>query len=321
MSQLTFEGNIAREELTERGFTLMEHGISVDAIDSLIAAYADFTDNLPDPDLKTMSAMITDPEKLDEIDFSRDRQKGWHKYRTNHPFIFKPGGYTNRSLQARALREFQGIEIEDDPKEYYHFLPSSTALMNQQRETYEWGALPPEVERLNTHFARIHSLGSKAIRGLMGRVEETYPELSDKIITPEDLLQSPLRLLFYHPGQGDVLAGGHYDKSVFTAQLAESHEGLRIRDPESGEMQEIRRSPDQAVMFAGSLLTLDHVYPDSAIRPGWHDVINIDVANEARSLHGNNVARWALIFFANSSYAGEIGKDITHFQESDELVA
>jgi len=320
MGQLTFEGSAINDELLNQGFTLLDHHIPNEAVDELIAAYAKFTDNLPDPDLETVAALVKDPDKLDELDYGQDTKKEWHKYRTNHPFVFKPGGYTNRSLQVKAVREILGLEVEDDPKEYYHFLPSSTVRMNAQRDRFGWGPLPPEVYDLNKRFAPIHALGAKAITGLMQNVEDKFPELISKVMTPKDLEASPLRLLFYHPAQGDLLAGGHYDKTIFTAQLAESHEGLRLRNPSNGEMQEVTRPPEKAVAFAGSLLTLPHVYPDSEIKPGWHDALNKEVLNEGRSLIGKNVVRWALVFFANSGFAGEIGKDITHV-ETSELVA
>jgi hypothetical protein len=322
VGQLTFEGSQIFDGLVASGYVLQPHGISDTAVDELIAAYANFTDNLPDPDLETVAAMIKDPEKLDDLAYEKDTQHEWHKYRTNHPFIFKPGGYTNRSLQAQALRAVHGIEIAEDPKEYYHFLPATTALIHRQAETFGWGPVPPEVEALNKRFMDIHRLGAITIKDTLLKLEEHYPESLTKFMTKRDFEQSPVRLVFYHPDQGDILAGGHYDKAWLTAQLAESHEGLRIRNPQTGDMQPIIRTADKAAVFASSLLTLDHAYPDSEILAGWHDVINVDTPNQGRTMHGKKVARWALIFFANSQAAGEIGKEITHVgPASEELVA
>lgn len=327
MGQLSFEGLAMQEDLKTRGYTLIDHHIPDDAIDELVATYAEFTDNHPTPEPATVVDIIEYREKkrLDDLARHKDTQKEWHKYRTNHPFIFKPGGYTNRSLQADSLRA-HGLQVWDekkqqyeylieDPKEFYHFLPSGLTLINQQHKEFEWGHVPPEVENLHSKFATIHNIASKAVTQTLGTFEDIYPDIH-QILTPKDLNNSPLRLLFYHPGQGDELAGGHYDKDIFTWQLAESHEGLRVGNPTSGEMQNIIRDPEKAAVFMGNLITLEHIHPESPIQPGWHDVINVDRANKGRTLHGQNVARWALIYFTNSVLAGEVDKGLTHDRAS-----
>lgn len=77
-------------------------------------------------------------------------------------------------------------------------------------------------------------------------------------------------------------------------------------------MHLVRRPPNVGVFFPGRLLTLPHVYPDSKVEAKWHDVINLPEFNEGRTIHGKNCARWAIIFFANSMFAGEISKTLTH---------
>jgi hypothetical protein len=321
MDKISAPEQTLERNLVTQGYALLDHNISTTAVDDLMGAYAEFTDGLPDPSLETTAKMIADSYQLDELNYSADQEPEWHKYRTNYPFAFKPGGYTNRSLQTKALKDVLGIKIDDDPKEYYHYLPGSTELIQQQHDKYGWGPIPPEVLKLQRKFSIIHELGRKLIRGALLQLEESYAGMNTAIVADYDLMRAPIRLLNYHHGQGDVLAGGHYDKSVLTAQLAESHEGLRIRHPQTGEMQPIRRSREKAAVFAGNLLTLPHVYPNADIQPGWHDVINVDKLNDGRSIQGKNVARWALIFFANSSYAGEVSKTLTHQELQKEELA
>jgi hypothetical protein len=276
-----------------------------------------------------MNRMIADPDKLDELDYAANPTEPWNKYHTNYPQFAKPGGYTNRSLQTAALRAYDRkvtdkktgalLPPEDDPKEYYHFHPNSTAAMNHMREQYGLAPLPPEVHTLHMRFAQVHTLGAAAVRNAYMRLEESHPELVPKHFGPADVQSSPVRLLFYHPDQGDVLAGGHYDKAQATIQIAESHLGLWIRDPKNGL---ITRAPEKGVFFLGKAWHNDNAYPDSELKPGWHGVVNKPELAEGRVMHGRNVARWSIIFFANSIAAGTIlDKSLTHTQTTEELVA
>lgn len=320
MSQLTFEGQQLHGDVFEQGFSFVKHGVDQEDVDSLIKSYADFTDNLPDPSLDVMNAMITDPDELDDIDRAKNPAEPWNKYHTNHPAFAKPGGYTNRSLQTAALldqqrnitdkRTGEKVMPEDDPKEFYHFHPSSTVAMNTLAKENGFGPLPPEVHSLHQRFAKIHHLGSQAVTEAYKKLEESHPELVPKHFGQSDVQNSPVRLLFYHPGQGDVLAGGHYDKAQATIQIAESHLGLWIRDPKTGL---ITRTPDLGVFFLGKSWKNQNSYPKSELKPGWHGVVNKPELAEGRQLHGKNVARWAIIFFANSLASGTIlQKSETH---------
>ncbi len=304
MKQLTFEGSVLLGDISSQGFSLVDHGIHPDEIDGLMEAYAKFTDNLPDPELETMNNMMVDVTNLDRLDYHQDNQVEWHKYRTNHTQFAKPGGYTNRSLQVAALHKFDrdvlpnGERIEDDPKEFYHFHPNSFRKIEKTHEQFDWGKIPPEVSTLHMRFSTIHRLAREAIINTLTIAEQTHPELTSKYARAQDLDNSPLRLLFYHPGQGDYLAAGHYDKSSFTMQIAESHMGLRAQNPQTHTMEAVRRPANKGVVFPGFLWT--QMYPDSELSPAWHDVVNINELNDARSLHGRNCARWALIWFTNS---------------------
>ncbi len=318
------------------GYALIDHGASEELVDALIRDYAAFTDNLPDPSLETMEAMIpggTDPatleKRLDDLNYGRNLDAYWHKYNTNHPQFAKPGGYTNRSLQIRALREVRGVELADDPKEYYHYHPNSLTVIDQLHEAYGWGPVPSEVKTLHMRFAAIHRAGVAAVTGAYAKLEAEHPDLLSRFATKADLDGSPIRLLFYHPGQGDLLAGGHYDKGLGTLQIAESHRGFRARVPGTNSEEQIaayradpltdpnmqlleRDDPNLGIFFPARAWINDVAYPHSRLEPTWHDVVNLPEMNAGRALHGKNCARWAIIFFTNSRAAGAVTKSQTH---------
>ncbi|HSX45250.1 MAG TPA: hypothetical protein VLF39_04065 [Candidatus Saccharimonadales bacterium] len=324
-----------RRSLELQNFGLIRHGLSLDEIDEAAAAYANFTDNLPDPPLELVEAMIPrgdDPkvvgDLLDNLDYDQDDpdKYEWHKYRTNYPEFAKPGGYTNRSLQTEALYKVRGITVIDDPKEFYHFHPTSTVSMNEIHRERGWGSLPPEVDQLHAKLMRIHNAGADATRFAYQALEDTHPEILPKHFGPKDVHSSPLRVLLYHRDLSEPLlstkkddqplAGAHTDKAAFTIQVAESHLGLWLND----ESQFIDREPEFAVGFAGKTLNRPSAYPESTVNPGWHGVKNKPEASRGRQLHGQNAARTAIIFFANSLLAGTVLDKAETHTRPDELV-
>jgi hypothetical protein len=283
MSQLSMEGEALHQNMLHDGFVVVEHSIPLYAIDEFVEAHANFTDSHPNPSLETMNHMIKDADELDDLDYSQDTEKEWHKYRTNHPRFGKPGGHADRSLQSAALQAFDRLvtnkethELEpptDDPKEYYHVHVDGLDRIREMHERYGWGPIPPEVIALQKQGALLHGLARLTVEKTLALVEEHHPDLS-KLITHEDLLSSPLRSLRYHPGQGHVLAEGHYDKGSATLQVADSHPGLRIRNLATGQMELVHTHAHESPFFVSGMWKDENAFPDSELTPGWRDVID-----------------------------------------------
>lgn len=315
-SQLTLWGHETgadiQTEIEKRGFTVIEHGMSPEAIDELVTAHAAFTDNHPEPEAATMNSMITNTANLDELNFAADTQTDWHKYRTNIPAFAKPNGHTNRFLQADALRQFGRLqphvngnvteEAKEDPKEFFHYMPGYRDQVDKLHQAAGWGPVPLEVKELAMRMHTVHYLAKQALTSVFAKLEEIYPTLG-QFITPADLDISPLRSLRYHTGQGAVLGDGHHDRGIFTMQVADSHRGLRVRDPASHKMTLVDTPPNVSPIFPAE--GWRRAYPDSGMRSLWHDIINDPTACEDRTLHGNNLARYAIIFFVNSRKLGD----------------
>lgn len=295
-------------EITKRGYAEFEHGIASDQIDELVETYATFANEYPNPDPSTMDAMLpaTNPDlhkQLDDLDRSKDTETEWNKYRTNTEGIGKPNGYTNRDYQNAVLQAKRAIDLGEDPKEYYHFNPTHIHDMRDNHERYGWGKIPPEVIDLDAAFRPIHRSASDLMTKICARIEEVHPG-TNKIITPESLLTSPIRLLFYHHGGGEQRGAAHYDKGFATLQLTESHEGLRVATGTEDPLQPVIRDGDKAVFFAAYALggKQNGRFPGSPFQPGWHDIVKSDVLNEGRHIPQNAAsvcARYAIIFFAN----------------------
>lgn len=322
MVQGTFEHERLVSDIAERGYAEFEHGIPPDHIDRLVDSYAIFTQALPDPSHQLASAMLPSEnagieERLDDLDRSVDKDPQWHKYRTNTDGVGKPNGYTNRSLQVTALREVRGLEIGDDPKEFYHWTPAHHVHMVGNHNEFGWGPLPSEVIALGMAFSPIHHRATKLLFKVLALIEEDHPEIR-RIVTPQSLRTSPLRLLFYHGSdQGSELGAGHYDKSTITVQIAESHEGLRVAPDSASPLAPVQRQPEKAVIFPGKSLreSLDTPQLETPYQPGWHDIVKVGRLNEGRSMSpeaAQSCVRWALIFFANQQNFIQPDKSATH---------
>ncbi len=337
--QQTLEGAWLLQEIGERGYAELRHGIPDEQIEEVVNRYADFTLNHPDPQPETMDAMLPSfptpkdssnaklydkdgfflwdewmSKQLDELERSKDVQKEWHKYRTNVNGVGKPDGYTNRSFQEQALKLSRGLIIPpEDPKEYFHFSMRHHVGMVQNHRDYGWGSIPPEVIELGRAFRPIHQKAAQLIIKVAALIEETHPGIRDFFDAPS-LATSPVRLLFYHPSESNQLGAGHYDKGALTIQIAESHEGLRVAPNDKAQLMPIVRAEDMAVVFPGYSLR-ETVGENTPFQPGWHDIIRIDRLNQGRSVPPKAIevcARYALIFFANGKNFVTPDKTLMH---------
>lgn len=305
-----------RQEISERGYAELEHGISPEHFSYLTETYFKFSIEHPDPEPATMDAMlpdtpgdITKSNWLDELDRSQDTQAEWHKYRTNTESPAKPNGYTNRTFQEQALAETRDIIIGEDPKEFYHWMPGHQSHILANHQKYGWGALPPELTELTQAFGAIHTQARVLMRKVCRTLEDTHPNLT-QIITPNALKASPLRLIGYHHSDKPYLGEDHYDKSWLTLQAGESHQGLLVARDSSSPLELVDRPADKGVVFMGKCLSDPEIgqYPDSPYGPGWHGIKNIDTPNQGQcpipDFAKERFQRWALIFFAgNVEYA------------------
>ena len=337
--QNSIEGAMLLKEIQNRGYEEFDHGIPSEWIDNLVEKYAELTLAHPNPNAETMDLMIPfDPtpdevadennfedgsfshykwlgKQLDNLDRTQDTQKEWHKYRTNVQGVGKPDGYTNRSFQSEVILSERGIDLREDPKEYYHHTPTHMGKMQRLHRELGWGALPPEVLTLDLAFGKIHTKARELTVKICASIEDVHPEIKD-IITSESLDTSPIRLLFYHPSDSEQLGAGHYDKSVGTLQLAESHEGLRISTVKGQPLQGVVREPEKAVYFPGWGLQ-NRVGEDTPYQPGYHDIVRIDRLNPGRTIPEKAAqvcVRYAVIFFSNGANYVMPDKSLMHQQ-------
>lgn len=328
MSQTTFEGERLLREITERGYYELEHGIPAEEMQEAVQSYADFTTEYPDPDYQTMSDMLPQDlvvdehgncKQLDDLIRSNDKQDEWHKYRSNTDGVGKPNGYTNRSHQADSLLKIRGIEVVEDPKEYFHYTPQWLPKVRLNHASFDWGNVPQALLDVDKAFHTIHRKAATIITQTASLIEEVHPEITG-FFDRKSLASSPIRLLFYHaPVLPDLpastqLGAGHYDKGALTVQLAESHLGIRVAPDSDSNLELIKRDATTAILFPGSSMKANFG-SDTPFQPGWHDIIKDTRLNEGRfipEIAQGVCTRWAMIFFANGKGFKNPDKALMH---------
>lgn len=193
---------------------------------------------------------------------------------------------------------------EHDHKFFFHFKSMERIMkhMKQQqcyRATRNW----LQWENFLGNLERLHRVLSREMNDLILALHDLHPELQllDRMqLQPEDR-RGVLRLLYYKPGN-KVAAQPHYDQSLLTACVRNSHPGLYIGDDETNIYHE---RADGLLVFPGlkaeiatdsscrkfgpQISLLPHWKSDGIMKAQKHGAI----ANE----ESVNTGRWSIVFF------------------------
>jgi len=183
-----------------------------------------------------------------------------------------------------------------DNREYFHYHGAAEERFKADAERI------PELKRLLEVMRPIHASASEALSGVMNQFETAFPGIHDKFFPKENFPRFYLRFLKYDRlTPGEFLAKGHYDRGSCTLALAESAPGLRMGLNEQS-LLEVVHDEGQALFMPG--LKFPEITSDE-FPPTWHDVIQ-----KTEDGYRQDIARWAIVFFADCSSM----KDITYEQ-------
>ena len=173
-----------------------------------------------------------------------------------------------------------------DEKEYFHY--------NRYAEV-EFAKLAEETGPKASEFFKCARYIYGSAEFIIGRVikafDAEFPGMYEKFFPLNAFPHFYLRFLKYNVmGEGNFLAGAHYDQGACTLALAESAPGLRIGRNEA-TLKDVEHK-DGTVIFMPGLQF--HLFTSEEFTPAWHDVVQ-------KSEHTLNkeVARWAIVFFAD----------------------
>ena len=196
-------------------------------------------------------------------------------------------------------------QIQDN-KEIFHF----GAQTRQAMEARVGSSLPQDAKLFLNAAESIFWAAQCAKKRAVNEI--SYGNiLKDMFVSPTEVNNDVLRFISYHHDT-DVLAKGHFDRSVMTLAVGESHEGLRLTGGQNGythdatahymagmesRLEPVEYVEKQAKFFLGAGWNHIPWVHKSAEAQGlplcWHDVIPT-----AQSV-SDTIARWAIVMFIN----------------------
>lgn len=207
--------------------------------------------------------------------------------------------------RRQAGTEGQRGTVQDN-KDIFHF----GAGMRQVIESRIRGTLPRDMRLFLGAAEEIFWSAQNAKKRAFEAIDSRQRGLVGIVLPENGQLNDVLRFIAYYPNEGE-LAKGHFDRSVATLALAESHEGLRIAPGQNGYTLDC--SEDYMRQLEGRLQAVEHVpyeakfflaagwnrLPNTLTEPyaelpiSWHDVVPSDKTVDT------TVMRWAIVNFIN----------------------
>lgn len=192
-----------------------------------------------------------------------------------------------------------------DNKEFFNYRKISERLL---KDIIKDCAGNPKVSNFFSSTREIFGGATDTLKQVIKLIDTNHRGIYNKIFlqNPDRLLC--LRFVKYDPaGKGKFLAKAHYDRGSCSLALAESATGLRIGINEAALTKVVRRGKT-AIFMPGFTFAKD-VGADK-FTPTWHDVVQ-----KSENIHSKNVARWAIVLFADVKTEG-ISYNDTHAPKS-----
>lgn len=262
-----------QESVTQHGYAPVPISVSKEDLAGTIGAYLNFLELPAD----VQEATVFDLTDRGDGDFGQFRRlPGENSARGKRPDnkdVFHFGSMTRQITEARLSGP----------------LPKDLRTFMDQAEAVYWAAQ-------RTKRNALADLGNKGLMGAM--------------VTERGTINDVLRLIAYYPNHG-ALAKGHFDRSVSTLAIGESHEGLRMAPAQNGlrvdanedymagvevSLQPVEHHSGEAKFFLGSgwnRLPTELRTGNEDLPLAYHDVV------ETGKRVGEKVMRWAIVMFSN----------------------
>ena len=214
-----------------------------------------------------------------------------------------------REIFFKARQDERGAEVgyvrylrdygHTDNREYFHYHHLAEERFSNLRTDI------PELDELLKSMKFIYGETVKSLEEILVTLDKHFPGIHRNFFTEENGRGDfYLRFLKYdYAKPGEFLAKGHYDRGGCTLALAESAPGLRMGIDDE-HMKEVEHLEGEALFMPAlkfSTLTSND-FP-----PTWHDVVQ-----KGDDTYNGEIARWAIVFFANPVNVPEITYEEAH---------
>ncbi len=174
-----------------------------------------------------------------------------------------------------------------DNREFFHYHPDAEERFREARQTR------PELDRLLIAMKHINDHATAAMEEVIRALDTEFPGLHERMfVTGGRAPNFALRFLKYDVANpGEFLAKGHYDRGAYTLALAESAPGLRMGIDDL-HLRDVVHDEGQALFMPG---LNSPEFTGGAIPATWHDVVQ-----KSDDTYSTDIARWAIVFFADT---------------------
>jgi isopenicillin N synthase-like dioxygenase len=202
-------------------------------------------------------------------------------------------GYTLRRQEQGAL----------DEKEYFHYNEyAGPHFATQLSKT-------PQAQDFFDQAQHVYDAAKRTLSDVMHAFDTEFPGIYDTFFPSDRKPDFFLRFLKYNVmGPGNFLAKGHYDRGGCTLALAESAPGLRM-GTNSSDLKDVVHQPGSALFFPA--IKFQEVTSQEFV-PTWHEVVQ-----KGDDVFSREVARWAIVFFADPRGMEDIPFDLTHTPQAE----
>ena len=174
-----------------------------------------------------------------------------------------------------------------DSKEYFHYHPMVDEAFGESVKKYS---------SVSSFFAAAQKIYNEAVFSLaemLDEFEKEFPGIKKQFFPDDSYDHFFLRFLKYdNGGEGEFLAKAHYDNGSYTLAIAESAPGLRIGKSDK-DLKEVFHK-NKSALFMPAMDFWRITTPE--FTPAWHDVVQ-----KSQNAYNKDVARWAIVFFADIS--------------------
>lgn len=188
--------------------------------------------------------------------------------------------------------------LYSDSKDFFHYHP---AIYDRHAE---FVAAHPVLAHFLEQADSIWQAARDTVEMQLQLLEPQFPGLVDRIFAT-DHPHFQLRFLKYNwQESGKYLAKPHFDAGSFTLAIAESCPGLRIGTGPT-DLELVEHRDGEALFMISS--NFQKVLDTDELKPGWHDVIQLDEA-----IIGKPFARWAVVAFIDGHGVTALSRTETH---------
>lgn len=207
----------------------------------------------------------------------------------------------DRGSNAGYVRKHKS-KGDSDNKEYFHYRGLTEKLLRGVIEEYKANF---KIQNFLVLSKKVFEAGLETLSSIISVIDQRHKGIYDKIFkrNPERFIC--LRFVKYDvAGDCEFLATPHYDRGSCALAMAESAPGLRIGKNEQ-DIKEVLRNGNMAIFMPAFTFHRDIESED--FTPAWHDVVQ-----KSADTYSENIARWAIVLFADVSSGGSISYEEAH---------